>query len=380
MNTKGTRSPLFFFIAVIFVLFVIVDNCTGQTGAATQKSGTSLSIIHQPVSYPDARPSAHYLLAAKDQGIVLRHDNGPGGCDTLGARDIWVWQQKGTYYMHYDGAGAKGWLACLATSQDGVSWVARGPALTFGAAGQNDAASASYGVTFFDGRKWHMFYLGTPHTSLPPNLVPAFPYLTMKAESSAPTGPWKKRYDITPFSPKPGTYYSATASPGHVIAGKKEFLMFFSASTDNPILRTLGIARTRDLDKPWTIDTQPIVPQAEQVENTSLYYQEQTQTWFLFTNHVGLKNGLEYTDAIWVYWTKDLEKWNPDNKAVVLDGSNCTWSKEIIGLPSVVKVGKRLALFYDGYGGKGIPNGAASHMHRDIGLAWIDLPLQPDGR
>ena len=378
MVSQSTRSLLFFFIAVIFVLVLIVDNCAGQPGAAAGKSGTSLSIIHQPASYPDARPSARYLLAAKDQGIVFKHGSGPGGCDTLGARDIWVWQHKGTFYMHYDGAGAKGWLACLATSKDAANWVARGPALTFGAAGQKDAASASYGVTFFDGRKWHMFYLGTPHTSLPPNLVPAFPYLTMKAEGSAPTGPWKKRYDITPFSPKPGTYYSATASPGHVIPGKREFLMFFSASTDNPILRTLGIARTRDLDKLWTIDTQPIVPQAEQVENTSLYYQEQTQTWFLFTNHVGLKNGLEYTDAIWVYWTKDVEKWNPDNKAVVLDGSTCTWSKEIIGLPSVVRHGNKLALFYDGYAGKGIPPGASSHMHRDVGLAWLDLPLNVD--
>lgn len=365
---------------VLFALFFMLDQCAGQPGVAKGKPGTILSTINQPVSYPDGRPSARYLLPAKDQGIVFKHGSGPGSCDSLGARDIWVWHHRGTYYMHYDGAGTKGWLACLVTSQDAINWVGQGPALNFGEAGQNDAASASYGVTFFDGRKWHMFYLGTPHTSPPPELVPAFPYLTMKAEGSTPTGPWKKRYDITPFSPRPGTYYSATASPGHVIPGKKEFLMFFSASTDSPIMRTLGITRTRDLDKPWSIDPQPIVPPAEQVENTSLYYQQQTQTWFLFTNHVGLKNGLEYTDAIWVYWTRDLEKWDPDHKAVVLDGSNCTWSKEIIGLPSVVRVGNRLALFYDGYAGKGIPEGASSHMRRDVGLAWIDLPLIVDGK
>ncbi len=362
-------------LAACLGLFFPFDKCPGQPRNTELKIGTNLSVLPLPISYPDGRPSAHYKLEAKDQGIVFRHRSGPGGCDSLGARDVWVWQNKGTYFMHYDGAGAKGWVACLATSKDAVNWKARGPALDFGAPGQNDAASASYGVTFFDGRKWHMFYLGTPHTSPPPNLVPAFPYLTMKAEGTAPTGPWKKRYDITPFSPKPGTYFSATASPGHVIPGKKEFLMFFSASTDSPILRTLGIARSSDLDKHWTIDAQPIVPQAEQVENTSLYYQEQTRTWFLFTNHVGLKNGLEYSDAIWVYWTQDLEKWNPDNKAVVLDGSTCSWSKEIIGLPSVVRVGERLALFYDGYAGKGIPEGAASHMRRDVGLAWIELPL-----
>ena len=378
MNTMRKRNPLFFSSLVLFTFFFMFDRCAGQPGAAKGKTGTIPTTIQHPVAYPDGRPSARFLLAAKDQGIVLKHGSGPGGCDSLGARDIWVWQHKGTYYMHYDGAGAKGWLACLATSQDANNWATRGPALNFGATGQNDAASASYGVTFFDGRKWHMFYLGTPHTSPPPELVPAFPYLTMKAEGSSPVGPWTKRYDIRPFSPTPGTYFSATASPGHVIPGKKEFLMFFSASTDSPIMRTLGIARTRDLDKQWTIDAQPIVPSAEQVENTSLYYQEQARTWFLFTNHVGLKNGLEYTDAVWVYWTKDIEKWNPDDKAVVLDGSNCTWSKEIIGLPSVVKVGNRLALFYDGYAGKGIPDGAASHMHRDVGLAWLDLPLIVD--
>ena len=380
MNAMRKRNQLYRLFAVSFVLLFIANQCAGQAGVAKAKPGTSIEILSQPFTYPDGRPSARYRLAAKDHGIVFKHGSGPGGCDSLGARDIWVWQHKGTYYMHYDGAGARGWLACLATSSNATSWEARGPALDFGAAGRNDAASASYGVTFFNGRIWHMFYLGTPNTSPPPDLVPAFPYLTMKAEGANPYGPWKKRYDITPFSPRPGTYYSATASPGHVIPGRKEFLMFFSASTDSPILRTLGIARTTDLDKRWTIDPRPIVPPAEQVENTSLYYQEQTRTWFLFTNHVGLKNGLEYTDAIWVYWTKDLEKWNPDHKALVLDGSNCTWSKEIIGLPSVVRVGDRLALFYDGYAGKGIPEGAASHMRRDIGLAWIDLPLITDGK
>ncbi len=331
--------------------------------------------IDHPITYPDGRPAPRYRLEARDQGVVLRHGSGPAGCDALGARDIWVWQHGGTCYMHYDGAGAKGWLACLATSANLVDWKLHGPALEFGAPGSNDSASASYGVTFLQGARWHMFYLGTPHTSPPPDRVPAFPYLTMKAESRSPLGPWKKRYDIIPFRPKPGTYYSATASPGHILRQGRDYLMFFSASTDAPIMRTLGIARTRDLDGPWKIDPSPILPPAEQVENTSLFRDETTGTWFLFTNHVGLKSGLEYTDAIWVYWTKDLNRWDPHHKAVVLDAANCTWSKEIIGLPSVVRAGNRLAVFYDGYAGAALPQGAASHMHRDIGLAWLDLPL-----
>jgi predicted GH43/DUF377 family glycosyl hydrolase len=346
-----------------------------SVSVAQGQRGTRLVALEAPLSYPDGRPATRYRLDAKDVGIVYRHGQGPQGCDKLGARDIWVWEHQGTYYMHYDGAGAKGWLACLATSKNAATWKAHGPALEFGEPGQKDAASASYGVTFFDKNRWHMYYLGTPHTSPPPDLVPAFPYLTMKAEGDSPTGPWRKRYDIEPFSPQPETYYSATASPGFIVPRRSDYLMFFSASTDKPILRTIGIARTHNLDGPWRIDPQPIVPPAEQVENTSLYYDSTGKTWFLFTNHVGLKNGLEYTDAIWVYWTKNLEQWSEKNKAIVLDGSNCSWSKEIIGLPSVIKVGKRLAVFYDGFAGHGIPDGAASHMQRDIGLAWLNLPL-----
>ena len=366
-------------IALAFVL--ILQYTGGQLAVARQgmpsqaASGTTLTVVQSPAPYPDGRPVAGFRLDAKDHGVVLRHGNAPRGSDSLGARDIWVWEHRGVYYMHYDGAGHNGWIACLATSRDAISWEKFGPALDFGARGQKDAASASYGVTFFDSRMWHMFYLGTPNTSPPPDLVPAFPYLTMKADAPSPTGPWTKRYNIVPFSPQPGTYYSATASPGHIIQKGKEYLMFFSASTDNPILRTIGIARTRNLNEAWKIEPRPILAPSEQIENTSLWRDEKTKTWFLFTNHVGLKNGLEYTDAVWVYWTKDLERWDANHKAVVLDGSNCSWSKQIIGLPSVVKVGNRLALFYDGYAGEGIPPGAASHMHRDVGLAWLELPL-----
>lgn len=87
--------------------------------------------------------------------------------------------------------------------------------------------------------------------------------------------------------------------------------------------------------------------------------------------NIGLDGG-EYTDAVWVYWSKDLNRWDAKNKAVVLDGKNCIWSKRCIGMPSVVRVSKRLAIFYDAPGGD-----SASHMERDIGLAWLDLPLSP---
>ena len=326
-------------------------------------------------NYPDGRPSARFRLDARDAGPVMRHGDGPGQCDYLGARDIWVWKHGDTYFMHYDGAGTNGWLACLATSKDLIHWTKKGPVLPLGSAGADDSASASYGVTFLAGTNWHMFYLGTPHTTPAPNYIPAFPYQTLKARADSPAGPWTKQPDVIPFRPRPGTYYSATASPGHIVRHGGEYLMFFSASTSEPTLRTLSIARTSNLNGSWRIDPEPIVPATEQVENASLYYEPKNRTWWLFTNHVGLRDGLEYTDAIWVYWTSDLNHWKPEHKAVVLDSRNCVWSRHIIGLPSVVKAGKRLAIFYDGNASERMPAGVKSHMNRDVGLAWLDLPL-----
>ncbi|MEO6004030.1 MAG: hypothetical protein ABIZ04_14070 [Opitutus sp.] len=344
---------------------------------AAARAGTTAAVISSPLRYPDDRPTAHYRLPAVDAGVVLHHGDGPQQCDVLGARDVWVWEHQGTYYMHYDGAGPTGWLACLAISKDLLHWTKRGAVLELGAPDSPDSASASYGVPYLDGKDWHLFYMGTPHTSGPPELVPAFPYLTLKARGSSPTGPWTKQRDVIPFRPQPDTYYSSTASPGHVIPQKDGFLMVFSAATDHPTVRTLGIARTKDLNGPWTIDPAPMLPPAEQVENSSLYHDQDHGRWWVFTNHVGLRDGMEYTDAIWAYWTEDLNKWDPAHKAIVLDPSICTWSRHIVGLPSVVQVGQRLALFYDGNAEDPMPRGPKSHMHRDVGLAWLELPLVP---
>ena len=334
---------------------------------------TNLPGFADAQKYPDGRPSASLRMDATDQGVVLKHGDGPGQCDTLGARDLWVYEDRGTYYMNYDGAGAKGWLACLATSKDLTTWTKQGAVLDFGKSGEADSASASYGTTYFDGKTWHMFYLGTPHTSPAPDLIPAFPYQTMKAQGTSPAGPWIKQPDVIPFQCVPGTFYSVTASPGQIVRKGREYLMFFSAASqdDTGTHRTIGLARTKNLNGPWTIDPKPIVPPDEQIENTSLYYEKSNRTWFLFTNHIGLE-GFEYTDAVWVYWTKDLNHWSTADKAVVLDGENCGWSKKCIGLPGVVKFGDKLAVLYDAPGGD-----SKSHMGRDIGLAWLKLPLTP---
>ena len=345
----------------------------GVLGRALPASAQGLPAACPPgwlASYPDGRPVATLRMDAADHGVVLRHGD---PWDVYGARDVWVYEDGGTLYMHYDAAGPTGWLAALATSRDGITWTKHGTVLELGPPGADDSGSASYGVTYRDGDDWHMYYLGTPNTSPPPDRIPAFPYLTLKARGDGPAGPWHKQPEVVPFRPVPGTYCHTTASPGHVIPVGDGFLQFFSASTDQggPTMRTIGIARTGDLDGAWTLDPEPIVPLAEQIENSSLYYEPANRTWFLFTNHIGLEP-FEFTDAIWVYWTKDLDHWNPDDKAVVLDRTNCAWSQRVIGLPSVLPVGDRLAVFYDGVAGT-----STSHMGRDVGLAWLDLPLRP---
>jgi predicted GH43/DUF377 family glycosyl hydrolase len=308
-------------------------------------------------------------MDAHDAGVVYRHGAGPANCDALGARDLWVYQASGTYYMNYDGAGPTGWLACLATSSDLTHWSPRGPVLTLGAPGTDDSASASYGTTYFDGHAWHMFYLGTPHATPAPEHIPSFPYQTLYARGISPAGPWIKDPSVVPFRPRSGTYYSATASPGQIIKNGDEYLMFFSASTGGPFIqRTIGLARTHDLAGPWKIDPHPILPLPEQIENTSLYFEPADGTWFLFTNHIDPSN--LYTASVVVYWSKDLQHWDARDKAIVIDGRNCTWSHTCIGLPGVMKVGNRLAVLYDAPGGT-----STSHMGRDIGLAWLKLPL-----
>jgi len=328
------------------------------------------AVVNQ--DYADGRPAAKYRLDAEDAGVVLRHGDGPGRCDYLGARDIWVWESQGGYFMHYDGAGTNAWLACLATSRDLTNWTKLGPVLSLGQKNEDDSASASYGTTFFDGSKWQMFYLGTRRATPAPNLIPSTPYVTMKATARSPAGPWTKQPGVVPFRCQPGTYFSDTASPGCIVRQGREYLMFFSAAArhNNKLQRTLGLARTKNLDAAWQPDAQPIVPSTEQIENSSLYFEPANHTWFLFCNHVGLEGRAEFTDSVWVYWTQDLNHWNPEAKAVVLDGNNCRWSRKCIGLPSVVQVGQRLAVFYDAPGGD-----STSHMQRDVGLAWLKLPL-----
>ena len=334
----------------------------------------SVNIFAQQPSYIDGRPSASLRMPCTDEGIVLRYGNGKDSCDVYGAREAVVNKDENKYYLFYDGAGKDGWLSCLAESKDLRNWTKKGAILKLGDSTKNDSKSASAPWVIKEKNLWHMFYLGTPNTTPAPDRIPAFPYYTMKAKARSLEGPWIKQYDVTPLPPKENSYYTVTSSPGFIVKVPNEYLMFFSGATNDQGItkRTLGIARTQDLNSSWVIDANPIFPLSEQVENSSLFFDKPSKTWFLFTNHIGIdQNKREYTDAIWVYWSKDINKWNSKDKAIVLDKQNCSWAKGAIGMPSVIQKGNRLALLYDAAEGNSI-----DHMRRSIGLAWLELPLK----
>ncbi len=95
-----------------------------------------------------------------------------------------------------------------------------------------------------------------------------------------------------------------------------EYLQFFS-STNSGCKRTIGIARTGNLAGTWTVDPAPIVPVEEQIENSSLYFEPANSTWFLFTNHIGIKRDCPLVA------TSRTRQTNPDYRGPWTYGYNC---------------------------------------------------------
>jgi len=192
-----------------------------------------------------------------------------------------------------------------------------------------------------------------------------------------------------------GEFDELTAAPAALIKRDGRYLLYYSAAGKKAgeylIQRTLGVAEAASVRGPWK-KLGETLPGSEQIENASIYHDSTTGTWYLFTNHVGVvgkpdKSGVvagksrpvEFTDAIYVYWSDDPLKWDVRNKAEVLDSSNVSWGTKIIGLPSVIAKDDTLWIFYDGKLGSdefvGFHDGA-DHMHRDIGVGWVKLPVR----
>lgn len=355
------------------------------------------------------------VLGVKDLGIILSPDkknepfyeiDGGGMRDVVINREV-VGKNKGVYYLSYDGAmpgktDKSYWQTCTAKSKDLISWEKIGVKLL---ASGNKYPNGSTKVykdfcgtlspwEIYEDGKWYRFYLGSDFVS--PEGIPAVNYYTMLATADTLEGPFhkvidqkgKEKHVCFPLG-KTGAWDDVTSSPGHVLINpkwekdkinQKKYIMIYSGScSGDRMWRSMGLARTNDLsltddfDKQdgnfWVKDKDPIIPLEHDVENASIYFDENTQTYYLFTNHI---YNNEYTDAVWVYWTKDLDKWNPDDKAVVLDASVSTWAKGAIGLPSVIKKDDNtLCLFYDGVDGNG-----KGHLDRKVGMCEISLPIK----
>lgn len=349
----------------------------------------------------------NYVKGILDLGIVISPDKlgepfyeADGG----GIREAVLNYVNGTYYLFYDGAtpGAKPdsyWNACLAESKDCISWKKRGLVLKSSAITHPESSnlvymdfkSASSPWVYQNDGKWYMYYVGAGNCS--PEGIPALPYSTLLAQAGKIDGPWYKRNDINGcekhvcFPLGKDSWDDSTASPGQVIKNpnynpnttEKEFLMFYSGCCSGLTKRSIGIARTNNLgcsddyDKEqgefWERDKNPILSPDEDIENSSVFYEEESGYYYLFTNHIYNNS---HTDSIWVYRTKNIEKWCQEDKAIVVDSNVSTWAKGAIGMPNVLKKdAKTLILIYDGVVGNGI-----GHLNRCIGLAEIELPLK----
>ena len=273
LKNIGNAQKVFCLAAAVFG-FGIAPILAESKLEATSTHGTGLVLVKNPVPYADGRPYPSYRMDAVDQGKFLEYGKGPNQCDTMNAREAMINCVDGTYYLYYDGAGAKGWVSCLAVSKDLKNWERKGPLLDFGPGASDSAAACSPWIIKDEKNLWHMFYLGTPNTTGGDYKIPIAPYLAMRATSNSPAGPWTKRYDPVPFSTKEGTYYSMSAYPGHIIKQGSEYMMFFGAA-DAKIRRTISIARTKDLNGVWTLDPTPALPVTENLENSSVYFEQQ---------------------------------------------------------------------------------------------------------
>jgi hypothetical protein len=322
-----------------------------------------------------ADPAPSRRMSFVDRGPVLLHGNGPAGCDLSGAREAIVFtdpSRPGSLLMHYDGAGPTGWLACRAESRDGgATWAKAGPVLRLNSNSLYDKASASspWVKRASDGT-WHMYYLGAKYASSSPRYIPIAPYTTMHATSASALGPWKQTGQVA-VARKSGTWYGLSASPGPVLRLGKQWVIYFSGACSSGM--SIGTARSSSPAGPWTVDPEPLVPITQRLENAALHYDRDTRLWWMLANHIGTakgSDGLAYTDGIWAYWSRRPTDFSPSRSAVVLDGSSTSWTK-VIGMPSILRQGHSLQLYYDGIKGRA----RTDHMSRDIGLATLRLPL-----
>lgn len=354
------------------------------------------------------------VLGVRDTGaVLLRSAAGEPyyWLDGLAIRQAMLFQDGGRYLLYYDAMGPElnALSLMLAKSDDLRAWEKLGPVVAPSCAEYPSADHRQHSDYLFSGSPWIYEENGSYRMYMTActgkrGLFAPLPYYTTLAKGPSMAGPWRKETALPGKSKRicipliPGTYFSDTACAGSVIqnpawrgegdAENKKYMMFFSAASYRgldprhpmSLARGVGIARTDDLDATddydkqagnfWQPDPDPIIPLEDDVENATAFYDTGEGMWYLFVNHIHESN--QYTDAIWVYWSRDANRWNPEDKAEVLSGKTCAWTHGAVGMPTVARISPhRLAMVYDA-----TADGSTSHFGRDIALAYIDLPIR----
>jgi hypothetical protein len=119
---------------------------------------------------------------------------------------------------------------------------------------------------------WAGFYLATNQTSPPPGSVPVGPYFTMLATAPTSRGPWTQNSSQGPVF--------TTGSPGPVMLNPQDPTEYWQFCT-GCAGASIGLVSTRDLFGDWSPVTGLIT---DPVENVSLFFDDATGLWWLFTN------------------------------------------------------------------------------------------------
>lgn len=324
------------------------------------------------------------------------------------------------------------WRTHLAKSNDLKHWKKLGPKLTCaydvdpdGAdKGYKDFWSASSAWLYFceEQNVWYMYYLGADGAA-PAGVdlgTPAVYYscCVARARTKGPEGiegEWEifnrrpgREKSVAFYKGADGRFPQGITVPGPVIVNPKwkgdgdkknrKYMMFATCGANIAIVRSDDPAAVQSWDGPanpegWQVD-KPIlgpfskvpsglagVPESWETkpndrldktapENANYYYDSASGYHFLFTNQ--FNQTYNATDCNVVYWSRDVENWDDDCSAVVVDG-RCTkddWATGAIGFPSVVPLdGQTLLLVYDAQKGNSI-----MHTGRHIGYSVWKIP------
>ena len=151
------------------------------------------------------------VQGVKSLGIVLRPSkegefnyewDGGGMREAIIKKEV-AGQNKGVYYLTYDGAmpgktDKSYWNICTAKSIDLVNWEKLGPSIISSGILHPESSAKIYkdftGTLspwdIYEDGKWYRFYLGSDLVS--PEGIPMYNYYTMLATADTLEGPWHK--------------------------------------------------------------------------------------------------------------------------------------------------------------------------------------------